>query len=344
MRVNDTRTLSPAAQEELRRRVVHAVHVQGMKKSHAAKTFKVSRASIDHWLDVFKHGGEGALAAKKRGRKAQGGRLKPRQVKQITSAICGKCPDQLKLPFALWTREAVVQFLKQRFGITVSVWTAGRYLKAWGFSPQRPARRAYEQDPIAVKRWLEEEYPAIKARAKKEKARIRWGDEMGLRSDHQSGTTWGRIGQTPVVPATGKRFGCSMISAISNRGELAFMVYTQRFTSRLFIRFLHRLIRLYSHKTFLIVDGHPTHKAILVQRFLAKHKKKIEVFFLPGYSPQLNPDELLNHDTKANAFSRRRPRDQQEMIRDTRAHLRRRQRTPKIVARFFHEKHVQYAA
>jgi transposase len=343
MRVNDTRTLSPVAQEELRRRVVHAVLVQDMKKSHAARTFKVSRASIDHWLDIFQHDGEKALAARKRGPKVQS-RLKPRQLKQITNAICGKCPDQLKLPFALWTREAVQQFLSSRFGIAVSVWTAGRYLKAWGFSPQRPARRAYEQDPVAVKRWLQEEYPAIKARAKQEKARIRWCDEMGLRSDHQSGTSWGRVGCTPVIPGAGKRFGCSMISAISNRGELAFMVYTQRFTGPVFIRFLHRLRRLYRKKTFLIVDGHPTHRATLVKRYLAKYKDNIELFFLPGYSPQLNPDELLNQDTKANALSRRRPRDQQEMIRDTRAHLRSRQRSPKIVANFFQEKHVQYAA
>jgi len=343
MRVNDTRTLSPAAQEELRRRVVHAIKDQGMKKSHAAVTFQVSRSSIDAWLQAVETSGDEALAAKKRGPKPEP-RLKSRQIKSIIAQITKGCPDQLKLPFALWTREAVRQLIKKRFGLSLSIWTVGRYLKSWGFSPQRPAKRAYEQDPVAVCRWLEEEYPAIASRAKAEKARIRWADEMGLRSDHQSGTSWGRIGQTPVIASTGKRFGCSMISAISNRGELAFKVYTERFTGRVLIRFLHRLIRLYKQKTFLIVDGHPTHKALLVKRWLAKHADRIELFFLPGYSPQLNPDELLNCDTKANALARRRPHNQQELIREMRAHLRSRQRSPEIVKRYFQEKHVRYAA
>lgn len=343
MRVNDTRTLSPAAQEELRRRVVHAVLVDKIKKSHAAKTFHVSRSSIDSWIAACEASGENALAARKRGRKPEP-KLKPQQIKTVIRLITGGCPNQLKLPFALWTRQAVQLLLKKRFGLAVSIWTAGRYLVSWDLSPQRPAKRAYEQDPQAIKRWLTEEYPAIKAQAKAQNARIRWGDEMGLRSDHQSGTTWGLVGKTPVVEGTGKRFGCSMISAISNRGELAFMVYTQRFTARVFIRFLNRLIRLYSGKTFLIVDGHPTHRAVLVKRWLAKHADRIELFFLPGYSPQLNPDELLNNDTKANALSKRRPRNQQEMVQDTRAHLRRRQRDRELVKRFFHEEHVKYAA
>jgi len=343
MRVNDTRTLSPSAQEELRRRVVHAVKEQGMKKSHAAGTFRVTRGSIDIWLAAVETSGDCALASKKRGPKSEP-RLAPQQIKKVVTLITGGCPNQLKLPFALWTREAVRQLIKKRFGLSLSVWTVGRYLKSWGFSPQRPAKRAYEQDPVAVCRWLEKEYPAIVSRAKAEKARIRWGDEMGLRSDHQSGTSWGRIGCTPVIAGAGKRFGCSMMSAISNRGELAFMIYTERFTGRVFIRFLHRLIRLYKQKTFLIVDGHPTHKAVLVKRWLAKHAARIELFFLPGYSPQLNPDELLNQDTKANALSRRRPHNQQELIRATRGHLRRRQRDSALVKRFFLEKHVRYAA
>ena len=342
MRVNDTRTLSPSAQEVLRRRVVHAIVVEKMKKAHAARTFKVSRASIDSWLAAYAAGGEAALAAQKRGPKAQS-RLPARQVKTVIRLITGGCPDQLKLPFALWTREAVQQLLKQRFGVKASIWTVGRYLRDWGLSPQRPARRAYEQDPEAVRRLREEEYPALKAQAKACKGRIRWLDETGLRSDHQSGTTWGLVGQTPIVEGTGKRFGCSNISAISNRGELAFMVYTRRFTAPLFIRFLHRLIRLYPGKTFLIVDGHPVHRAVLVKRWLAKHAHRIAMFFLPGYSPKLNPDELLNGDIKQHA-TRQRPADQPQMLRQTRAHLRRRQRQPEVIKSFFRQKDVRYAA
>src|SRR5207245_1570018 len=137
----------------------------------------------------------------------------------------------LRLPFALWTREAVQQLLARRFGVHVSVWTVGRYLRAWGLTPQKPVRRAYEQNPAAVRRWLKKEYPAIRAQAKREKAEIHWGDEMGLRSDHPAGRSYGRRGQTPVVPGTGQRFRCNLISAITNRGRLAFMVFHQRFTA-----------------------------------------------------------------------------------------------------------------
>ncbi|HVT82827.1 MAG TPA: IS630 family transposase [Phycisphaerae bacterium] len=340
--MNDTRTLSPSAQEELRRRVVHGVTVEKMKKAHAARTFKVTRASIDAWLAAYQAGGEAGLAARKRGPKEQS-RLTGRQVKTVLRLITGGCPDQLRLPFALWTREAVQLLLKKQFNVAVSVWTAGRYLKAWGLWPQRPARRAYEQDPQAVGRWLKEEYPAIKAQAKACGGRVRWLDETGLRSDHQSGTTWGLIGQTPIVEGTGKRFGCSAISAISSRGELACMVYTTKFCAPLFIRFLHRLIRLYPGKTFLIVDGHPVHRAALVKRWLAKHAGRIEMFFLPGYRPRLNPDELLNCDIKRNA-GKQRPANQPQLLRQTRAHLRRRQRQPQIIKNFFRQEDVVYAA
>src|SRR3989441_202816 len=157
--------------------------------------------------------------------------------------------------------QAVQQLLARRFGVHVSVWTVGRYLRAWGLTPQKPVRRAYEQNPAAVRRWLKKEYPAIRAQAKREKAEIHWGDEMGLRSDHQAGRSYGRRGQTPVVPGTGQRFRCNLISAITNRGRLAFMVFHQRFTAPVFLNFLRRLLRLIPGKVFLILDRHPVHKS-----------------------------------------------------------------------------------
>lgn len=200
MRVNDARALSPQAQEDLRRRVVHAIRVEGLKKSHAVRTFAVSRTSIDKWLDAYQRKGDEGLAAARRGRPPEP-RLTKAQRAQVKRLIVDRCPDQLKLPFALWTREAVVELLKNRLEVEVSVWTAGRYLKSWGLTPQKPLRRAYERDPRKVQRWLDEEYPAIAHRAKAENALIHWGDEMGLRSDHQSGTSYGLKGQTPSSPA-----------------------------------------------------------------------------------------------------------------------------------------------
>ena len=346
MKVNDTRTFSPVAQEELRRRVVAAIRNDGMKKSQAARAFHVSRASIDAWLEAYDAGGLAALRSGKRGRKPVS-RLKPHQAATVVRMIQDRCPDQLKLPFALWTREAVCKLLAARFDLSVSVWTAGRYLRAWGFTPQKPVRRAYEQDPAAVQRWLKEEYPAIVRRAKRENALIHWGDEMGLRSDHQTGTSWGRRGQTPVVPGTGRRFGCNMISALTNRGQLSFMIFRERFTARVFIRFMGRLLRqphLRGRGCFVIVDGHPVHKSALVKRWLEARHDRVAMFLLPAYSPELNPDELVNQDVKSNALGRQRPRDQRQLMHLARTYLRSTQRQPEIVRNYFHEEHVRYAA
>lgn len=257
--------------------------------------------------------------------------------------ICCRCPDQLQLPFTLWTREAVQCLLAKRFKISVSIWTVGRYLKNWGFTPQKPVRQAYERNPKAVQTWLEREYPAIRRRAQREKAEIHWGDEMGLRSDHQAGTTYGRKGKTPVVPGTGKRFGCNMISAITNRGHLSFMVFKQRFTADVMIEFLRRLVRQSHRKVFLIVDGHPVHRSGKVKEWVEKHRSQIRLFFLPGYCPELNPDELLNQDVKTNALGRERPRNQPEMIRKVRSYLRSTQRQPHIVRSYFESEQVAYA-
>lgn len=346
MRMNDARSLSPQSQQDLRRRVVQAIRVEKLRKAHAAIQFGVSRSSIDKWLKAYDRQGDAGLVGGKRGRPPEP-RLTKAQQRQVTRLIVDRCPDQLKLPFALWTREAVVQLLKDRLGLEVSVWTAGRYLKAWGLTPQKPMRRAYERDPEQVRRWLEGEYPAIVRRAKAEKALIHWGDEMGLRSDHQTGTSYGIKGQTPVVHGTGKRFGCNMISAITNQGQLSFMIFKERFTAPLFLRFLGRLLLqpyLRGRKVFLIVDGHPVHKSAAVRDWLDPRRELIELFHLPGYSPELNPDELLNQDTKSNALGRERPRDQRQMMALARTYLRSTQRRPDVVRGYFQEQHVRYAA
>lgn len=342
----DARRLAPEAQEDLRRRVVYAVREDGMGKSLAARTFGVSRQSIDKWLAlVEEHGPARGLAARKRGPKPRP-RLGPDREREAVRLIRGDCPDQLLLPFALWTREAVAALLARRFGLSVSRWTAGRYLRRWGLTPQRPARRAYERDPAAVRRWLAEEYPAVEARAKAQKALILWGDEMGLRSDDPVGRTYAPRGKTPVVPASGRRFGCNAISALSNLGRLWFMVFGGRFNSAVFVAFLGRLLRAVpGRKLILIVDSHPAHKSAAVRRRLASPAAagRIELVYLPGYSPELNPDELLNQDTKQ-AMRKCRPADQREMIDRVRGHLHRRQKQPQVVKRFFEEQHVRYAA
>jgi transposase len=341
MKTQDARFLSPHAQQDLRRRVVVAVR-GGMSQTEAARTFGVSRQSANNWMKKYRSGGLRCLRAGRRGRPSVQ-RLAPHQAATAVRLISDRCPDQLKLPFVLWTREAVGELLARRFGVQVSVWTVGRYLHSWGFTPQKPLRRAYERDPELVRKWLQEKYPTICARAKRDGAEIHWGDEMGLRSDHQAGRSWGRRGQTPVIPGTGRRFGCNMISTITNRGRLYFMVFKERFTARVFLRFLKRLRRQVGRKVILIVDEHPVHKAGETTRWLKKQEKNLQMYFLPPYSPELNPDELLNQDVKTNAVGRRRAIDQADLMTNVRGYLRSTQKMPHVVRSYFQEEHVRYA-
>ena len=341
MKTQDARSLPAIAQEDLRRKAVNAV-LDGKKQVEVANLFGITRQAVGKWMKAYREGGTKALKAKKKGR-PKGGSLLPWQAAQIAKALVDRNPNQLKLPFYLWTREAVAQLIERRFGIRLSIWTVGRYLARWGFTPQKPLRRAFEQKPEEVRRWLKEEYPTIRKQAKREKAEIYWGDEMGLRSDHAVGRSYGRRGQTPIIPGTGQRFGCNMISSITNRGRLNFMVFKKRFRSDVFTDFLRRLVRQSKRKVFLIVDSHPVHRSRKVKKWLEKNNHHIHLFFLPSYSPELNPDEVLNQDVKSNAVGRRRASNQQELISNVRKYLRSRQRQPRIVRQYFKEKHVRYA-
>lgn len=339
----DARKLDAATQAHLRRSVVQAVR-GGMNQTQAAQVFGVSLRAAQKWVALDKRGGLRALKLKRRGRRTGEGRLNPTQAKRIRQLIIDALPDQLKLPFYLWTRAAVVSLIEREYGIAVSLTSVGRYLKAWGMSPQKPVRRAYERNDAAIARWLRQEYPAIARQAKQEKAVIYWGDEMGLRSDHVAGTSYALLGQTPLVRATGQRFGCNMISAITNRGQLAFMVFHGKFDGRLFVEFMRRLLKQASGKIYLIVDGHPVHRSTVAKRFVDTHAERLRLIRLPGYCPELNPDELLNQDVKTNALGKSRPRNRTEMMAGVRSHLHRRQRQPQIIRNLFQEKHVRYAA
>ena len=339
----DARRLDAATQSHLRRSVVRAVR-GGMTQTQAAQVFGVSLRAANKWVALDKAGGLRALKPRRRGRPAGDGRLDRVQSARIRQLIIDALPDQLKLPFYLWTRAAVASLIKREYGIEVSLTTVGRYLAGWGMSPQKPVRRAYERNDAAIERWLHEEYPAIAREAKQERAVIYWGDEMGLRSDHVVGTSFAPVGHTPIVRATGQRFGCNMISAITNRGALAFMVFHGRFDARLFIGFMQRLLKQADRKLYLIVDGHPVHRSREAKRFVADNADRLRLIRLPGYCPELNPDELLNQDVKTNALGKSRPTTRAEMMAGVRRHLHRRQRQPQLIRNLFKEQNVAYAA
>lgn len=339
----DARKLGAPALQLLRRQVVGAVR-GGMSQTEAARTFGASLRAVSKWMHLERHGGLRALRLKRRGRRPGGGRLSALQASRIRRTLIDKMPDQLKLPFYLWTREAVARLIGREYGVTVSLTTVGRYLGAWGMSPQKPVRRAYERNDEAIARWLGEEYPALVKDAKREKATIYWGDEMGLRSDHVSGTCFAPLGQTPVVRATGQRFGCNMISAITNRGALAFMVFQGKFQNPVFIEFMRRMLKQVRGRIYFIVDGHPVHRSAAARKYVADHAKRLRLIRLPGYCPELNPDELLNQDVKTNALGKSRPTHKAEMMAGVRRHLHRRQKQPQVIRNLFQEKHVRYAA
>ena len=211
-------------------------------------------------------------------------------------------------------------------------------------SPQKPVKRAYEQQPDAVKKWLDKEYPKIARNAARDKAEIHWGDEMGVRSDDQIGRTYGKIGHTPVVATPGQRFSCQMISTVTNRGTLRFMIFDGRFNAGVFLSFLKRLVKSVRRKIYLILDGHPVHKAKKVKEWIKANKSKICLWLLPAYSPELNPDELLNQDVKTNAVRRKRAANRDELKKNLIGYLRGRQKRPALVKRYFQAKHVRYAA
>lgn len=342
MTIQDARSLPSHVQRKLRERALE-LFLKGTAQVKIAATLGVTRQAVGNWVKAYKLAGKGALKGKQQGR-PKGVSLKPWQAAQVVKIIRNYCPDEVELPFYLWTRDAVSMLIKRRYNLTLSKWTVGRYLRNWGFSPQKPMRRSIEQNPLSIKNWLTVTYPSIQRRAKREKAEILWGDEMGLRSDHQTGKTYGIRGKTPVVRRTGKRFGCNMISAISNQGTLRFMVFRESFKVDVFITFLRRLTRNSAKKVFLIVDQHPVHKAKKVKKWLKEHEGKVQIFFLPGYCPELNPDELLNHDVKSQALSKRRPTSQDEMLECVISHLRMRQKQPEIVKRFVEKIHASYAA
>lgn len=340
MKYSDARLLPPVVQQQLRQEAVE-LFLKGKNPTDISRQLLVSRQAVYTWIKKYSESGKNGLKIHKRGR-PKGTQLQPWQSAQIVNLIKNYCPDELSMPFFLWTRESVGLLIFEKFKIKLSRWTVGRYLANWGFSPQKPARRATEQDPKAIERWLKFEYPAIQKLARKEKATIHWGDEMGLRSDHNVGRTYGIKGETPVVKRTGNRFSCNMISSITNLGKLQFMVFDENFTSDVFLKFLKRCIQQADRKVFLIVDNHRAHKSEKVNKWLTKNEEHIRLYYLPSYCPELNPDEFLNQDVKSH-IGKQRVHTKAQMLKNLDKHLRMRQKQPYVIQNFVKGCHPMYA-
>lgn len=336
----DGRKLSHKTREEIRIRAVKQVEA-GESPEVVIKALGFHRSCIYEWIAKYREGGIDALITKKiTGRPPK---LQGKHIKKVYHIIKDKNPLQLKFKFALWTRAMVREVIFKEFGVRLSEVSVGRLLKKMGFSPQRPLRRAYQQDKKRVEKWLNEEYPAIKAMAQKAKAAIFFADEAGIRSDYHSGTTWGLKGQTPTVKTTGARFSVNMISAVNSKGLMRFMLFDGRMNSDRFIEFLKRLIYNAENPVYLIVDGHRAHKSLKVENFVESTKGMLKIFYLPPYSPELNPDEHVWNHVKNHRIGKTFISGPDDLKKKVLSCLKSLQKSPKKIIGFFKEQHVRYA-
>jgi transposase len=344
MRHVDMRKLPAAAQEERRRQVI-GLRRAGLTYDAIAAQVGLSRTGVFDICTRFAERGAAGLRSGPRGPEPGTGRfLDAAQEAEVRDLIRRYTPDELDLPFALWSRAAVQELVLRRCGVRLAVRSMGTYLARWGFTAQRPLRRAYEQDPAAVRRWLRRDYPAIVARAKRARGVVFWGDETGLRSDDVRGRGYAPRGRTPLVRVCHRRAGLSLLSAVTNKGELRWMVVDGAVKAPDLVRFLGRLIRDTGRKVFLILDRLKVHRARLTRDWLAEHRAEIAVHYLPAYSPELNPDEGVNADLKQ-AVPRKAPaRSKQQLMRATISHMHSLSKRPRRIRAIFRHRQFRYAA
>jgi transposase len=344
MSEHDARNQTLAELHERRKQVIR-LHKRRYGVMQIVALTNLSWPAVRAAIDLYEAGGMAALKPKERGKKAGDGRsLTADQEAHIRKLICDKRPEQLKMDFALWTRAAVGELIERECGIALKVRAVGNYLKRWGFTPQKPIKRAYEQRPEAVKAWIDEEYPAIAARAKAEGGEVQWGDETALVNTDVRGRSYAPRGETPVAYAPGTRQKLSMISTVTNTGKARWMIIDGNFGADKLIEFLTALIKATRKKVFLILDNLRAHHSRPVKEWLAERKHRIEVFYLPSYAPELNPDERLNADLK-HAIRKRVPvRTKGKLKAAAVAHMAEIQKSPKRIRAYFQDPRVKYAA
>lgn len=341
MRKLDGRKLSHKTLEEMRMRAVRAVQ-SGSHPEDVVKALGLGKRCIYNWLAAYRAGGFAQLKAKKllgRPMKMNGA-----QVAWLYRTVAGTTPLQHRFEFALWTIKLVQWLIYDEWKIKLSRSSVHRLMRQLGLSCQRPLERAYEQDPVRVARWKKEEFPAIRAMAQKAGAEIWFGDESGVRSDYHAGTTWGAKGATPVVLKTGQRYKFNLLSVINNLGEMRFMLTEQRVNNDLYIEFLKRLLKGVNRSIFLILDGHPVHRSKAVKEFAASTGGKLRLFNLPGYSPELNPDEQVWNEVKYRRVGRGSPRTKDDLRMLLISSLHALQRLPQQIQSFFKLPDTRYAA
>jgi len=340
----DFRTLSSQERFLFRKRAISMIKA-GKKQKEVSEYFGVREATICEWKKSYEKFGNKGLKDKVRGVKSEDKKLlNPKQEKAIQEMIIDTMPDQLKLPYALWTRKAVKELVEREFGVVLAINTMGDYLRSWGYSPQKPKKKAYEQNPKAVQKWIEEEYPAIKNRAKEEGAEIQWGDETGVMNSNQHGRSYAPKGKTPIKRSMAKRFSVNMISTVTNKGKVEFMIYTGSMNADKLIEFMKQLIKNKSQKIFLILDNLRVHHSKIVKQWVNENIDKIELFYLPSYSPEKSPDEYLNCDLKYGLSDKPAPKNKEQLKNNIENHMNMLVNNNERIEKYFNHKDIKYAA
>ena len=346
MEKTDLRSVLDQERNIIRRDAVKMIK-RGDKKKDIANFYGVHVNTVRDWWKQYKKTGAQSLTYKKRGAKSENKKLlSSKQEHEIQQMITDTMPDQLKLDFALWTTRAIKELIMREFNIRIGRRAIGNYLKNWGFTPQKPKKRAYEQSSSKVKKWLEEEYPSIKKKAKEQKATIHWGDETGVRNTNQHGRSYAPKGKTPIKKHMSKRFSINMISTVTNQGLVQFMIYKENMNTDVLIKFLEQLVKYQDNKVFLILDNLRVHHSKIVKKWEEEHKAEIELFYLPSYSPDRNPDEYLNCDLKYGLSDKPAPKTVEKLKEnlESHSHMNMLQENSDRVVKYFNHPSIKYAA
>ena len=340
----DTRSESDEVHNALRRRAIAALEA-GYSQVLVAAILGVAPETVCRWWAAYQADGPASFTARRCGRPVGSGRrLDDTQAARIQNLLDSKTPIELGIASALWTRRAVRELINKELGVELPIRTVGEYLRRWGYTPQKPFRKARKQVPEKVKEWLETTYPDIAKRAAEEGGEIHWGDEMGVRNTSFSGRGYARVGKTPQIDVGGTRFSVNMISTITNKGKVYFMTYQGTMNATLFIGFLKQLLKQVKKKIFLIVDNLSVHISREVEQFLADKKDRIELFTLPKYAPERNPDEYLNCDVKGNINSDGLPSSREELHAKLESFMSKLARLPNRIISYFKHRFIAYAA
>jgi transposase len=337
----DGRTLDHTTLETIRLMAIERVR-EGESPAAVIASYGFNRTTIYKWIKAAMQPGVGIEALRSTKATGRPRTLSAAQERQVFRWVNGHDPRQYGLDFGLWTRAVVAELIAQKFGVTIGVTAVGELLAKLGLTPQKPLQRAYQRDPEAIERWQRKTFPAIARQARKQGGEVYFWDESGFRADTVHGKTWGVRGHTPVVHRPGQRQSFSAASAVNANGAFWFCTYSGALKAELFVTLLRKLMRGRRKPVHLVLDSLPAHRTAPVREYVASTKGRLTLHFLPGYAPDLNPDELVWSHVKRTGAARRPLRAGETLREKVEEQLNKLKRMPQLVRSFFRAPSVAY--